>query len=148
MVPENIPGDGRPYLPERNLEECRGDRVDKHHWLEEAQHAKIDALELKKLSTGAPAEQIDKAVDDYLGILEAFSGLLGQQGELDAKSLARALGRTFSEEEDRAIAGAQGDAYRRSLITMGIENQTFQRYLGQFSEEGRSRVNARMGTLS
>jgi hypothetical protein len=120
----------------------------KHHWMEEAQHAKIDALELKKLATGATAAQIEKAIDDYLGIAEAFAGLLGQQGELDAGSLARATGRTFTEAEHKAIAAAQADAYRRTLLLMGVQNAAFQRYLGQFSPEGQARVNAATGTPS
>jgi len=114
----------------------------KNHWMEESQHAKIDALELKKLEASATPAQIGTAVDDYLGILGAFGGLLDQQGALDVKSLARATGRTLTEAEQRAVAEAQGRAYRRAFITMGIENPTFQKYLGQFSEAGLARAIA------
>jgi hypothetical protein len=120
----------------------------KHHWLEEAQHAKIDALELKKLAEGATEAQIATAIDDYLGILGAFAGLLAQQGELDAKNLERATGRTFTGDERKAIADAQNHAYRRTLITMGIQNPNFQRYLLQYSEPGFAKVNAQAGVLS
>jgi hypothetical protein len=120
----------------------------KHHWLEESQHAKIDALELKKLAEAATLEQIDTAVDDYLGILGAFAGLLAQQGELDVKSLERATGRVFTDAERQAVAEAQNHAYRRTLIVMGIQNPSFQKYLAQFSEAGLARVNAQVGALS
>lgn len=120
----------------------------KNHWLEESQHAKIDALELQKLATGAAEAQIDGAIEDYLGILGAFGGLLKQQGLYDVKSLERATGKTFSDEERGAIAAAQARAYSRALINMGVENSAFQKYLGQFSEAGRSRVNAQTGTAS
>ncbi len=116
----------------------------KNHWLEESQHAKIDALELQKLANGAAEAEIDAAVDDYLGILGAFGGLLAQQGALDVKSLTRATGRTFDEAQTHAIAAAQAAAYTRALVTLGIENASFQRYLGQFSEAGAARVNAHM----
>src|SRR5580704_3640980 len=88
----------------------------KHHWLEESQHAKIDALELAKLAEGATAAHIDAAVDDYIGILDAFSGLLAQQGQLDVASLERAAGRAFDDAETKAIAGHQARTYRRALI--------------------------------
>jgi hypothetical protein len=113
----------------------------KNHWLEESQHAKIDALELQKLAVGADAAQIDAAIDDYLGILGAFGGLLQQQGRLDAQSLERATGRTLSDAEKIAVGDAQGRAYHRALITMGIENGSFQKYLAQFSDSGLARVN-------
>src|SRR5262249_48356825 len=53
----------------------------KHHWLEESQHARIDALELRKMATGAAPEQIGAAFDDYLGLIDAFDGLLGAQAK-------------------------------------------------------------------
>jgi hypothetical protein len=120
----------------------------KHHWLEEAQHARIDALELAKLSLGASDAQINAAIDDYIGILNAFAGLLAQQAELDVKSLERATGRTFDEAQRKAIAGAQTSAYRRAFIIMGIENSGFQKYLSQFSEAGQVRINAQIAGLS
>jgi hypothetical protein len=120
----------------------------KHHWLEESQHAKIDALELKKLAEGATEAQVATAIDDYLGILGAFAGLLAHQGQLDVKSLERATGRVFSEAERKAIADEQNHAYRRTLIIMGIQNPSFQKYLQQYSEAGLAKVNAQAGALS
>ena len=120
----------------------------KHHWLEEAQHAKIDALELGKLAEGAPAAQIDKAIDDYIGILDAFSGLLAQQGQLDVVSLERATGRSFDDAQTKAIAEHQARAYRRALIVMGLDNTMFTKYLAQFSEGGSQRVASRRGDWS
>lgn len=58
----------------------------KHHWLEEAQHAKLDVLELEKLREGASPEQIALAEQEYIEILHAFAGLLGRQAALDAGS--------------------------------------------------------------
>jgi hypothetical protein len=120
----------------------------KNHWLEESQHAKIDALELKKLADTSTDAQRDVALADYLGILEAFAGLLSQQAQLDAVSLERATGRTFSEEERGAIIDAQARAYRRAFIVLGVENPGFVKYLEQFQSGAPSRVNAHLGVLS
>jgi len=114
----------------------------KNHWLEESQHAKIDALELQKLAAGASADQISAAIEDYLGILGAFAGLLTAQGALDVTSLERATGRVFTGDERSAIAAAQGAGYQRALIALGVENPSFQKYLLQYSEPGLARVNA------
>jgi hypothetical protein len=120
----------------------------KNHWLEESQHAKIDALQLRDLAVGASDEQIDKAIEDYIAILQAFAGLLGQQGNLDVMSLERATGKTYGDEQRKAIAEAQAHAYRRALIGMGIANASFQKYLEQFSPAGKARVTAAVGALS
>jgi len=120
----------------------------KNHWLEESQHAKIDALELKKLADTATEAQLEAAVSDYLFILEAFAGLLGQQAKLDAVSLARATGRAFTDAESEAIVDAQTRAYRRSFIVLGVENPGFVKYLEQFQSRAPSRVNAKLGALS
>jgi hypothetical protein len=120
----------------------------KNHWLEEAQHARIDALELQKFAQGATPEQIDTASNDYLGILQAFAGLLAAQGRLDVTSLERATGRTFTEVEHEAIADSQTHAYRRALIVMGLQNPMFIKYFQQFSEAGYARANAQIGALS
>ncbi len=120
----------------------------KNHWLEESQHAKIDALELQKLALGASEAQIETAIGDYLGVLGAFAGLLATQGELDVKSLERATGRVFTDAQRSAIGKAQGAAYHRALITLGVQNASFQKYLAQFSESGLVRVNAAHGVAS
>lgn len=120
----------------------------KNHWLEEAQHAKLDALELKKLADVATPAQRETAVTDYLGILEAFGGLLAQQAQLDVTSLERATGRTFDDAQRAAIVASQTRAYRHAFITLGVENTGFQRYLEQFEDGARDRVNARAGGLS
>lgn len=120
----------------------------KNHWLEESQHAKIDALELRKLSESASPAQIETAVVDYLDILDAFAGLLTQQAKLDVTSLERATGRAFTEVERAAIADTQGHAYRRAFIALGVENASFQKYLEQFQAGAPARVTSRTGALS
>lgn len=98
----------------------------RHHWMEEAQHAKIDALELGKLADVAGAERIEKAFDEYLGILDAFDGLLTAQAKMDVRSLSAKLGRSFSEKEQQAIAHVQLQGYRRTFIWYGMTNPSCQ----------------------
>jgi hypothetical protein len=120
----------------------------KNHWLEESQHAKIDALELQKLAAVATPEQIETAVDDYIAILHAFSGLLATQASLDVTTLEEAVGKTYSEEQRQAITASQTRAYRHTFIVLGVQNPMFVKYLEQFSAAGRGRVMAQVGALS
>ncbi|MCA9684845.1 MAG: diiron oxygenase, partial [Myxococcales bacterium] len=70
----------------------------KHHWLEEAQHARIDALELDKLASAASRERIEQAFVDYLDLCRAVDGLLEAQTNMDIESLSRACNRGFGDD--------------------------------------------------
>ncbi|MCA9628214.1 MAG: diiron oxygenase [Myxococcales bacterium] len=127
----------------------------KHHWLEESQHAKIDALELAKLVAMATPTAIDKAFDDYLDILGAFDGLLAQQAQMDVRSLGRATGRVtdadgtgFGAEESERIRRTQLQGYRRTFVWYGMTSPMFVDALEQMSPEGAARVTARVPHFS
>jgi hypothetical protein len=104
----------------------------KHHWMEESQHARIDALELNKLARENPAG-VDKGVGEYLGILSAMDGLLKAQADLDIKTLEAAVGRTFSDDERAAIAKNQHRGYRYTFMVTGLTNQTFAAHMASLS---------------
>ena len=103
----------------------------RHHWLEEAQHAKLDALELVKLRRDASEAMVQQAITDYFAIAEAFAGLLASQAKLDVSSLERAVQRTFNEEERAAIEAAERRAYHRAFLYDGVTNPQFLEFLGE-----------------
>jgi hypothetical protein len=112
----------------------------RHHWMEESQHAKIDILELHKLSADATPELCEESVDDYLKIVGALDGLLCQQAKNDISTLGRVLGREFSEAEKRELYDAQTDAYRRTFVGLGISSSTFMAEVERLSPAGGKRV--------
>jgi hypothetical protein len=112
----------------------------KHHWLEEAQHARIDALELDKLLDAATPEAITQGFDHYLELCQAVAGLLGVQTELDIDSLSRATGRKFSDDEKAAIRTAQHTAYRNTFLISGMTNQQFVGIINKISADGARRT--------
>jgi hypothetical protein len=112
----------------------------KHHWLEEAQHARIDALELDKLLDAATPEAITVGFDDYLGLCQAVAGLLGVQTDLDIESLNRATGRKFSDDEIQSIKTAQHAAYRNTFLISGMTNPQFVGVLNKISADGARRT--------
>lgn len=110
----------------------------KHHWLEESQHARIDALELDKLVSDAPATAIDAAFVDYLGLLDAVDGLLAAQSAMDLDAFRRVAGREISPEQAQRITAAQHAAYRTAFLVMGMRNRMFVELMGKLSP-GRTR---------
>jgi hypothetical protein len=119
-----------------------------HHWLEESQHARIDALELDKLVSDASPAQIETGVQDYLDLIGAFDGLLLQQAEMDARSLATASGRSFDAAQTAAIVTAQHAGYRHTFLVYGMKNASFAEALKKISPDGFARVTERAASLS
>jgi hypothetical protein len=110
------------------------------HWLEEAQHAKIDALELEKLLASATPEQISTAFDEYFGILDAFESLLGNQADFDVASLEQVSGRALSDDGRAEVRAAQLAAYCRTFLWYGMTNPVFAGYVAAMSEPARRRL--------
>jgi len=117
----------------------------KNHWLEEAQHARIDALEVAKLANSATPEQISKAFDDYIDIISAFDGLLGMQAKMDVENLRRATGPGF---DAAAVETCQYAAYRNTFILMGMRNRQFIEYVNKVSPEGAKKIAAKAATIA
>lgn len=136
-------------MTQQHYTECIKDNTDidpffasllKYHWLDEAQHAKIDALELQKLVEMATQDDIEKGIDEYLGILDAFDGLLKQQAEMDIESLEHATERTFGDNERAEILKYLLISYRKTFVVYGMTNPGFVKIMGHMSSDGQSRV--------
>ena len=97
----------------------------KQHWLEESQHARIDALELKKLVDPATPEMIATGFKDYMDLCDAVVGLLDSQAQMDIASLERKAGRTFDAEQRAAIAANQKKGYVKTFVWTGMTHPTF-----------------------
>lgn len=120
--------------------DCMRDRKDleplfqslfKHHWLEEAQHAKLDALEIAELRRDASPEVVQQAIDDYFATATAIAELLAAQAELDVGSLERATGRTYTDEQRAAVESAQRRSYNRAFLWSGVTNTLFLEFLAE-----------------
>lgn len=118
----------------------------KHHWLEEAQHARIDALEVAKLANASTPERIAHAFDDYLELIGAFDGLLAAQAKMDVGNLARATGRDLADPT--AVETAQHAAYRNTFLVSGMRNRQFIEYATKLSPAGAQKIADRAATLA
>ncbi|MGZ3421565.1 MAG: diiron oxygenase [Polyangiales bacterium] len=123
-------------------------RLLKHHWMEEAQHARIDALELDKLVSEAAPPQLEKAFADYQDLIGAFDGLLEAQAKMDLPSLKRATGKSFTSEQEEAIIRAQHAAYRNTFLVLGMKNRMFMDIVSTIHADGAQRIAERAQSLS
>lgn len=119
----------------------------KYHWMEEAQHAKIDHLELLKLCADASPRHLDEAIDEYIDLVDAFDDLLLTQAKMDADSLAAVLGRPLAESEREDVVTAQHAGYRRTFLIYGMAHRSFQQVLTNLSPEGAARVAQKARSL-
>jgi hypothetical protein len=112
----------------------------KHHWLEESQHAKLDALVFFELAERSSAEEIERAVDDFLDIGGFIDKGLEQQTRLDLTALETAIGRSLSEGERARFLSAQHQAMRWTFLGSAMRNKGFLEALESVTPEGRARI--------
>lgn len=97
----------------------------KHHWIEEAQHARLDALVLRSLAQRSSPEDFATAIREYFDIGAFLDGGLRQQAELDLQSLERAIRRTLSGNERREFLEVQHRAMRWTFLGSAMANRNF-----------------------
>jgi hypothetical protein len=112
----------------------------KYHWIEEAQHAKLDGLVLKSIAQRSSAQDITTAIGEYFDIGAFLDGGFKQQAELDLNSLERAIGRTLSEDERRQFLEVQHQALRWTFLGSAMGNRNFLAALAGVSDETAARV--------
>jgi hypothetical protein len=112
----------------------------KHHWMEEAQHAKLDTLMIDALAEGQTGSEIDHAIDGYLEIGALFDGGLKQQVAFDLASFELAAGRVLSPTERDAFLAVQHQAQRWTFLGSGMTHPNFIATLERLQPSGRDRV--------
>ncbi len=112
----------------------------KHHWMEESQHAKLDALVFFELAARARPDQVEQAVEEFLEIGAFLDGGLAQQTQLDLASLEAAIGRTLSERERTRFVEVQHQAQRWTFLGSALRNEGFLGAMGKVSPAARARL--------
>ncbi|MGD9562389.1 MAG: hypothetical protein AB7F88_10475 [Pyrinomonadaceae bacterium] len=112
----------------------------KNHWLEEAQHAKLDTNMVAWLAEGRSREEIEKAVDGYLAIGAFLDGANEQQTKFDLDSFERATGRVLTEDERFEFFKVQLQANRWTYLGSGMTHPKFLDTLEELGPEHRARI--------
>jgi hypothetical protein len=110
------------------------------HWMEEAQHAKLDTLMVEALAQNCSPEELTKALDEYLEIGGFLDAGLKQQTEFDLESLMKATGRTFTATEREQFMTIQHQANRWTYLGSGMTHRNFLATLAGLRPELRKRI--------
>ena len=112
----------------------------KNHWLEEAQHAKLDTLMVTAIADGMTAEQIAKATDEYLEIINFLDAGMRQQTIFDLESFELAANRKLSAVERGKFIDAQHQSNRWTYIGTGMTHPKFLETLEDLHPAQRTRI--------
>jgi hypothetical protein len=113
----------------------------RHHWMEEAQHAKLDTLMVEALSEGLSYEQKEKALNEYLEIGAFLDAGLVQQVEFDLESFEHATGHVLNEHKKQIFREVQLQANRWTYLGSGLTHPNFLLTLEKMNPEFRRTVD-------
>jgi len=109
-----------------------------HHWMEEHQHAQLDALMVESIAKGLSAGEIETGIDGYLALGGFLDEGLKQQVQFDLTALEAASQRTLSEDERARFVLNQRQANRWTYIGSGMSHPNFLETLGALSPAKRT----------
>ncbi|MDX6385888.1 MAG: hypothetical protein QOK48_3461, partial [Blastocatellia bacterium] len=114
----------------------------KHHWMEEAQHAKLDTLMVEALADGMSEDQIMQDVEEFIEIGGFLDGGLKQQVEFDMESFTRATGRQMTDDEKEEFRRVQLQANRWTYLGTGMTHERVLETLESLTPKARQRVES------
>ena len=110
----------------------------RNHWVEEAQHAKLDTLIVDALAEGRTEEEIDAAIDEFFEIGGFLDNGLKAQAAYNLDALEKVIGRKL---ENRAeIEEQQHQAARWTYIGSGMVHERFIATLQSMSPNAARRI--------
>jgi hypothetical protein len=112
------------------------------HWIEEAQHAKLDTLMVEALAEGMSGREIKAAVDGFLEIAAFFDIGCQQQAKFNAQALERAALRKLPAKQRAALIEQQHQALRWTYLGSGLVHKQFRTTLGALSPAELARIDA------
>ena len=110
----------------------------KHHWMEEAQHAKLDTLIVDALAEGRSEAEIDQAIDEFLEIGGFLDNGFKAQAGFNLDALEKAIGRKLEDRD--AIEAQQHQAARWTYIGSGLVHERFKATLESMSPRAAERI--------
>lgn len=112
----------------------------RHHWMEEAQHAKLDTLMVEAIVESCRADEIEGAAQEYLEMGMMFDEALKQQTTFDMEAFCRATGRVFTEAERDEFTTVQHQANRWTYLGTGMIHPNVLATVESFSPPSRARI--------
>jgi hypothetical protein len=100
-------------------------RLLKYHWIDEAQHTKLDTLMIEALAENYSKEEVNKAIEEYLEMGGFIDQGLMQQVQFDLDSFTQATGRKLNEDQIAEFKQVQLQANRWTYIGSGMNHPNF-----------------------
>ena len=114
----------------------------RYHWIEEAQHVKLDMLMIEAFIESLGAREREKAVEEYIEVVKLLDRWLVQQVEYDMNSLMRAIGRALPDAARKEFGAVQHQANRWTYLGSGMTHESFLTTLDAISPTARARVES------
>lgn len=113
----------------------------RHHWIEEAQHAKLDTLIVEDIASSLSAAEVEAGVEGYLELGAFFDAGLQSQTEFNLAAFERHVGRTLGAEQRGEFLREQHQALRWTYLGSGMTHPQFGATLSTISSQARVRVD-------
>ncbi|HEU4499331.1 MAG TPA: hypothetical protein VFR60_08345, partial [Sphingomicrobium sp.] len=110
------------------------------HWMEEAQHAKLDTLMVAALVEGRDEAGIQKAIDEYLEMGMFLDNGFKAQAGMNVDALEAATGIRLDAEVRSGLVEQQHQALRWTHIGSGMTHPKFVATLAAMSPAARDRI--------
>jgi hypothetical protein len=120
----------------------------KYHWLDEAQHAKIDTMLIAEMVQDMTMAEREAAIDEVLELGGAIDGLLQQQIGLNIDGLEVATGRVLTQPEREEIGAKTLRASRWTFLVSGLEHPNVVRLVEEITIEGPAKIRSAAHALS
>jgi hypothetical protein len=119
------------------------------HWKDEAQHAILDELELKRHDATLSPEERQRGVGEFIELVVAVDSILQAQAKADTAYFGMTCGRTLQAAEMERVGRQFLKAYRWQYIFSGAGHPRFQGIVtGLIGEDQMKRIGAALGTLN
>ncbi|HEU0098756.1 MAG TPA: diiron oxygenase [Allosphingosinicella sp.] len=114
----------------------------RHHWMEEAQHAKLDTLMVEALADGRDESGIQAAIDGYLEIGAFLDNGFAAQASLNLDAFEAATGTRLGAQRREHLQAQQHQALRWTYLGSGMVHPKFTATLAALSPAARDRIAA------
>jgi hypothetical protein len=111
-------------------------KVFRLHWTEEAQHARIDTIQLRALAAQMSEQEITDAMGEFVTLLGTLKGLLVQQDELDMLTIEKAIKQPLTTKQKAELFAALQEESTWTFILSGLEHSAFQKGYASLIPEG------------
>lgn len=119
-----------------------------HHWMEEHQHAQLDAMMTLAIAERLTPDEINAGIDGFLDLGAFFDEGLKQQTAFDLDALERATGRKLTGGERERFLAQQHQANRWTYLGSGLNHPRFLEVLEQLNPDKRAAIEAAAPSFS